>query len=171
MDVAHGKKADCMSAKQKTSRQITSAASDLDAVASEPLQRLSKAAQQAGFQCLSKLWKGWQTSYAFRCAQGHECTRSATSVVFHSIMCKECLAQQRFERLQLAAKAKGGTCLEETYLGIDVPHRFVCAHGHQWKVRASNILHGSWCQRCAQILHSERMRDPDGLARLLASPV
>jgi len=136
-------------------------------VATEPLRRLSQAAQRWGFECISKTWRGWQTSYSFRCAQGHECTRTATCVVFNSIVCKDCLDQHRFERLQQAAEAKGGKCLERRYLGDGIPHRFVCAYGHKWKVRAAHIVgRGSWCRRCAQIAHGEHLKLIDGLERL-----
>lgn len=76
---------------------------------------------------------------------------------------------ERLARLQQAAQAKGGQCLESTYLGADVSHRFACAQGHHWKARPSKIFaksNASWCRKCAHAEHAQRMRRQDGLALL-----
>jgi hypothetical protein len=139
----------------------------LEPSSGDSFERLREAARNAGFECLSKVWCGWQESYSFRCAQGHQCKRSATMVVFHALTCRECLDNQQLVHLQEVVHARGGRCLERKYLGAHAHHRFVCAEGHHWQVRASNIINkGSWCRQCAQIQHSARMRHSNGLGRL-----
>ncbi|WP_157131181.1 hypothetical protein [Burkholderia pseudomallei] len=50
--------------------------------------------------------------------------------------------------LQAKAMANGGECLDELYLGTHHRHRFRCSEGHEWAVKAGNVLRGSWCARC-----------------------
>lgn len=133
----------------------------------QALQRLHLAARQAGLQCLSEEWSGWQARYTLRCAKGHEFTRVASSLVFHSVLCRDCLQQERLARIQQLALSRGGKCLEAAYLGSEVAHLFECAHGHQWKARPSRMIaQSSWCPHCASKEHGQRMRRQDGLAQL-----
>ena len=130
------------------------------------LKRLLDAAQQAGFECLSSEWQGWKARYAFRCSQGHDSTRIASSVIRNAIVCAECTAYARLDRIRQAALVRGGRCLEDRYLG-DVSHRFSCAQGHEWKTRPYKVMaEGSWCPHCAHQNHSRRMTRQDGLELL-----
>lgn len=52
------------------------------------------------------------------------------------------------EQLQAKAAAKGGVCLDGEYLGTAHRYRFRCSKRHEWAVQGSNVLGGSWCQRC-----------------------
>lgn len=136
------------------------------AVSHHVFQRLLEAAQRAGFECLSSEWQGWTARHAFRCSQGHDSTRIASSVIHNAIVCTECTAQARLERLRQAVLARGGRCLEERHLG-DVPHRFSCAKGHEWKARPSKIMaEGKWCPHCAHENQSRRLMRQDGLELL-----
>lgn len=119
----------------------------------------------SGSTLLSKQWGGWHVHYRFRCAQGHEWTRTAASVVYQSrLACPDCLNNERLARIKDAAKAHGGECVEHTYLG-DTPHRFICAHGHHWSALPSRVLAGRWCSRC--LLDGKgRQREREGLERL-----
>jgi len=134
-----------------------------------PLDRLRHAAQVAGLSCLASDWDTWKSSYPFRCPQGHEFIRSASLVILHGVSCPECRNTDRLTRLKRAATARGGECLETTWQGANVPHRFQCAHGHSWKVRPSKLMNeGSWCRRCAQRNHGSKLLHQDGLTRLQA---
>src|SRR5690242_10193460 len=131
------------------------------------LQRVHQATRQAGFQCLTNTWCGWQARYELICEKGHQFTRVGSGIVFHSAVCQECRNQERLARLEQAAQARGGKCLERTYLGSAVPHRFECSHGHRWKTSPSRVIAESrWCPHCAHAEHAQRMRKQDGLAQL-----
>jgi hypothetical protein len=132
----------------------------------QAMQRLRDSAQHAGFACLDDAWHGWEKRYQFQCQHGHVCTRLAASVIHGSIVCGECASLQALERLHLAAQERGGQCLESSYLN-EVPHRFMCAHGHTWKTRPSRILgEQTWCPQCARIEKGKRALQKDGLERL-----
>jgi len=138
---------------------------DRAALPTEKLQWLHAAAQRAGLECLATEWKGRLVTYALRCGNGHQFTRLGSNI-FDKPVCKECRNHERLKRLQAFAQAKGGQCLESTYLG-KVPHRFLCARGHRWATHAQNVLvNGNWCQRCVNIERAERMTKQDGLAEL-----
>ncbi len=131
------------------------------------LQRLHGAARQAGLQCLENIWHGWEARYTLLCEQGHQFTRVGSSIVFQSTICQECLRLERLVRLQQAAQAKGGKCLENAYLGAKARHLLECVHGHQWKAEPSRIISTpSWCPHCASIEHGLRLRKQDGLEQL-----
>ncbi len=53
------------------------------------------------------------------------------------------------QRLQDRARAKGGRCLSERYLGSTEFHRFECAKGHVWETAARGVLRGTRCRACA----------------------
>lgn len=92
--------------------------------------------------------------------------RIASSVIRNAIVCADCNAHVRLDRLRQAVLVRGGRCLEERYLG-DVPHRFSCAQGHEWKARPSKVMvEGSWCPDCALQKHSRRLLRQDGLELL-----
>jgi hypothetical protein len=132
-----------------------------------PLHRLRHAAQAAGISCLATGWDTWKSSYPFSCRFGHQFTRSASLVILHGVSCPECRNADRLARLKQAAEIKCGHCLETTWQGADVPHRFQCARGHIWKARPRRIMNdGSWCRRCAQQDHGSKLLRHDGIERL-----
>jgi hypothetical protein len=131
-----------------------------------PQEQLRIAAEQAGFTMLPTEWRGWNQRYAFLCAHGHHVMRFASGVIRYSLACLTCADEIRLQRLQQIAQKKGGRCLEQTYLGSGIPHRFACAHGHEWSTRPSKLRAGSWCHQCAHVEHSQRMRRQDGLPLL-----
>lgn len=131
------------------------------------LQRLHGAARQAGLTCLSNTWTSWQSRCAFQCQAGHQFVRTANHVIYHGIHCPDCAGELRLAEVRQAAQAKGGQCLETTWLGLGKPHQFQCAHGHTWTARPSKILHdGSWCPHCVRQRHGQKLWRADGLPTL-----
>lgn len=69
---------------------------------------------------------------------------------------QEGVPRQKYARITLEflrhyAKSKGGDCLSDSYLGIDISHDFRCANGHEWSARPSHILNrGRWCTLCGE---------------------
>ena len=136
-------------------------------LASAMLERLRVAAQQAGLECLDTEWRRWHARYRFRCAQGHEYTRAAESVINQGGTCPMCRDQARLVRIQAAAQQRGGECLETHYLGSAARYRFVCAEGHQWSSAPNSLPHyGKWCPHCARQQHKLFMQDKNGLQRI-----
>jgi hypothetical protein len=132
----------------------------------EMLRRLHAAAREAGLECLATEWEGVLAMYSVRCGHGHEFIRIGSGVLKGVTVCERCRGQRRLEYIQEIAQAKGGRCLESTYLGY-VPHRFVCAHGHEWKTNPSQIVNGrTWCPRCGNIAMVQRLTKKDGPERL-----
>ena len=68
--------------------------------------------------------------------------------------------------MRAAADAKGGLCLDDTYLGVAARYRFRCSEGHEWTSTGAPVLNGSWCARCGSAARASRHRREDGLRRL-----
>ncbi|UXY15362.1 hypothetical protein N8I74_18955 [Chitiniphilus purpureus] len=137
----------------------------IPAVPGQQLERLAAAAVTHGLTLLDQVWQGWEAQYALECRHGHRLCRSAAQVVYRAVRCADCHRASRLTALQAAAAARGGACLEQTYLG-EAPHRFRCAEGHEWQARPSRIVAGGWCRHCAAKLHGRKIALPDGLQRL-----
>ncbi|WP_061128714.1 hypothetical protein [Caballeronia catudaia] len=80
------------------------------------------------------------------------------------LACPRCLSAKRsednhqamfyhdgLERLQAAARKRGGECLSSEYTGARKRYRFRCAARHEWRAFAGTIWQGGWCSRCASI--------------------
>ncbi|WP_423383604.1 hypothetical protein [Burkholderia sp. LMG 32019] len=123
---------------------------------SDGLVRLHAAAQTRGGRCLADRYDGVLAQYVFECAEGHQ-WQAAGGRVLRGSWCRQC-ADARvgdvlrhsdgLAMLQAKAADKGGECLDGEYLGTHRRHRFRCSEGHEWAVKAGNILRGSWCARC-----------------------
>lgn len=59
-------------------------------------------------------------------------------------------AKERMAAIHAAARAAGIKCLETQWIGWNQPHRFRCAHGHEWTTRGSDCLHLQHCPACAE---------------------
>ncbi len=121
-----------------------------------PLAALRRDAAAMGITCLDAAWHGIHHSYRFRCAEGHEWTRTqAGSWKGRGCpVCARAASNQRrqkpenLHRLQDIAQAHGGACLSTQYSGSNVKYAFRCAAGHEWATLPSVVFGGSWCKRC-----------------------
>ncbi len=124
---------------------------------SDGLARLQAAARERGGRCLADSYRGTLAHYAFECAEGHT-WETKGGVILSGGWCPHCVGKRigdalkhadGLAMLQAKATAQGGECLDDEYLGTHRRHRFRCSAGHEWAVKAGNILRGSWCSRCA----------------------
>lgn len=123
---------------------------------SDGLARLHAASRARGGRCLADRYDGVLAQYTFECAEGHR-WQTAGGRVLRGSWCRQCANAHvgdvlrhadGLAMLQAKAEANGGECLDEQYLGTHRRHRFRCSEGHEWAVKAGNILRGSWCARC-----------------------
>ncbi len=123
---------------------------------SGPLAALHRDAASVGITCLDTEWLGIHHSYRFRCAEGHEWTRTHAGS-WKGRGCPVCARtasnqrrhkQENLLKLQDIALAHGGTCLSTQYSGVNVKYDFRCAVGHEWSTLPSVLFSGSWCKRC-----------------------
>ena len=121
------------------------------------LEQLHRAAAERQGQCLSDTYTGGSHRYRFRCSEGHEWDSEGNEILRGS-WCLKCshlqksknyLDQHGLERLQRAARERGGECLSDTYVGQAAKYRFRCAKGHAWESNGQRILRGAWCRKCA----------------------
>lgn len=133
-----------------------------------PLERLHLAAERSGLICLAQKWRGPAARYMLRCkAANHEFMRLGVRILTGEPACPDCQREEFLARIKAQAHEKGGDCLETAYLG-DKPHRFICAHGHEWQTRPLIVLRGHWCRKCHSLEIKQRQMLKDGLARLQA---
>ncbi|XNL06923.1 hypothetical protein Q2T91_11185 [Ralstonia pseudosolanacearum] len=130
------------------------------------LARVRERLSERGHELLDTEWRGWNASYRFRCAHGHETSRTGSHASRFLIECPTCRDAEKLARLQQVARQAGGECLSSIYVGRSAMHRFRCGHGHEFEARASKVIEGSWCRHCARLKHRQTIRDPNGLARL-----
>ncbi len=130
------------------------------------LARLRERLAQKGHTLLDDEWRGRSTRYRFRCAHGHETSRTGDHALRTLIDCPTCEAAAKLVRLQQIARQAGGECLSTHYSKSSDTYRFRCRLGHAFETRGERILAGGWCQSCALIRRGEARRDPTGLARI-----
>jgi hypothetical protein len=56
--------------------------------------------------------------------------------------------EERLRQLQEIARARGGVCLSDEYLGNAHKLLWQCAAGHRWQATPLSIIKGSWCPQC-----------------------
>ncbi|MDN7629720.1 hypothetical protein [Burkholderia cenocepacia] len=129
--------------------------------------------------CLEGGYQGQTIRQHFQCGQGHRWSTEARKILEGS-GCPVCAHEQSaamqidangLERLRQAAAEHGGRCLADVYLGIADRYEWECASGHRWLASGQSIVRGNWCRVCFGRRHSERMLDPNGLARLKETAV
>lgn len=140
------------------------------------LERLHEAAAERGGRCLAEAYAGIAAIYEWECANGHR-WRAAGQSIIRGNWCRVCFGLRHSERmtdpdglarLQAAAQANGGQCLDSDYRGVNEKYRFRCAAGHEWRQLGSGVLGGRWCSRCAAKCMGQQQRLPDGLDQLKA---
>lgn len=135
---------------------------------SDGLERLHAVARERGGKCVSASYTGMAHAYRFECDAGHSFERPGLAVLQRGAWCPKCerpraVLADGLERLQAAAKARGGVCLSPRFLGTAERHGFRCARGHRWAALAGTVLYtSSWCRRCQ---HDAALA-VDGLSRL-----
>ncbi|MCK4139995.1 hypothetical protein HFK85_21860 [Ralstonia pseudosolanacearum] len=120
------------------------------------IEDLQAKAQEHGGRCLSTEYLGPLERYELECAHGHRWS-SVGAELMRGTWCRLCAHREMshkktdpegLARIRAAAQAKGGICLDETYLGQAARYRFQCKEGHVWITAGQNILNGAWCRQC-----------------------
>lgn len=137
--------------------------------------RFAQALAHHGLTCAEPYTNG-KARYNVRCPQGH-----TWSSLGHQIVkgggCPTCGRAARaqasrrmrhWDHLRALAVVRGGRCLSDAYLGIARRYTWQCARGHVWQASGTNVLHGTWCRRCADAARGLARRSPDTLKRLRA---
>ncbi|MBA3550301.1 MAG: hypothetical protein H0T76_27820 [Nannocystis sp.] len=122
-------------------------------------------AARYGGQCLSDRYVHSSAKLVWRCAEGHVFEALQAAVVAGQ-WCSQCARARRgsLSGLLAMARDRGGECLEDEYLGVDVPYRWRCSEGHEWSAVARRVVRGAWCPVCA----SRNLRELETLDELAA---
>jgi len=121
---------------------------------SDGLQRLHEAAKARGGECLSDGYNGHAGQHRFRCSEGHEWEARGAVTLLQGGWCPQCARVGRrlgLEAAQVAAQARGGLCLTDTYVSNDTKMSWQCGRGHVWQTRFAVIHRGAWCPECAHM--------------------
>ena len=129
------------------------------------LETLQAYARKRGGKCLTTNWQGSNTKCRFRCGKcGREWGTLAREMMKKKSWCMRCGLLERsyhnFLRMQDIAKAKGGRCLSNQWLGTAHKYRFRCGKcGREWETPASSLLYyGFWCKPCSMRKVYDRRR-------------
>lgn len=135
--------------------------------AGEAFTQMEEVAKAAGIALLTRQWGGAAATYLFRCSNGHEFERHATSVLYRtSIRCLQCERDGQRERWMEIVRKRGGQLVEGVFGTARAHYRLRCAQGHEWTTTGQGIAAGRWCPRCANDPQGGRPLDPQGLVRL-----
>jgi hypothetical protein len=108
---------------------------------------------ELGGTVLEPEWLGTHSPHRVQCGHGHGCSPRPLGVLQGQGICRVC-ARKDPATAQSAFRARvgelGGTVLEATWLGKDVPRLVCCAAGHECRPRPGNVIRGQGiCRICA----------------------
>ncbi|MBL0341194.1 MAG: hypothetical protein IPP71_09825 [Bacteroidetes bacterium] len=116
-----------------------------------------------GGECLTKERFAITSSIKLKCCQGH-IWNSHPNVIFKGSWCKMCektlFNEKRFEKIKKIVLEKGGQLNSGTPQTSNSKLDITCANGHQFKIKAYNLLIGSWCQFCGYKSISDSKKFP-----------
>lgn len=120
-------------------------------VARGDLATLQALAAERGGRCLAAEYIDNRTPIPFECAEGHRW--NARPFMIKRTWCPQCAPTRRLDltMLRADAEARGGRCLADVLPGRDQPIAWVCAKGHRWMARPTDVHAGSWCPICKGI--------------------
>lgn len=124
--------------------------------AKDTLEQLYKLSAELGGECLEQQYMGSRERHRFRCSEGHEWKTPAESIL-RGKWCPRCSAKKKadkvrncIDKIQDAARQKGGHLISEEYLSADQRLEWECATGHRWHAPYNSIRSGTWCPICAR---------------------
>jgi hypothetical protein len=118
------------------------------------LEHMKAIAKERGGECLSKAYRRNEVKLKWKCAEGHIWS-AASGGIISGRWCQDCGGSKPKTMLdmRLAAEARGGKCLSQSYKNSRTKLEWCCADGHTWWAQPSSILAGTWCRECKD-LHS-----------------
>ncbi len=125
----------------------------------EELNHLRTIAAEHGGKCLSTRYAGSYTKLLWQCSEGHK-WKAAPGGTKQGQWCPYCSGNVRktLEEMKAIAAARGGKCLSEQYTNIMTSLLWECSQGHQWRAKPNDVVHGSWCPKCAHSMQSRSRR-------------
>ncbi len=151
----------------------------------DSLDKLNALANHHGGICLSEVYKGMRQKHTFQCVEGHTWEARPFSIQ-QGTWCPVCVQPggprghrgphrmteqkntHKLTMLEALAKQHGGKCLSTEYRGMGQKHTFLCAEGHTWEARPTDVKRGRWCPVCARLDHArqECLKKSDQLNKL-----
>lgn len=114
------------------------------------LVNLQKSAEEKGGVCLSKKYMGSHKKHLWQCGMGHK-WETTPACIRRGKWCPVCSGKQKhtIRDMQILAQSRGGRCVSKEYLGVTKPLIWECSKNHQWEARATGVIAGTWCPKCA----------------------
>ena len=114
------------------------------------IENLQKYAEKFNGKCLSTVYKTNDTVYEWECEDGHQFTKTWTTLLRKdSIFCKECKKQNNINLIQKYAIKNKGKCLSIKYNTSSTEYDFICENNHNFKKTWTECKRGKWfCIKC-----------------------
>ena len=130
--------------------------------------RLRRVVARRGGEILTPAYVGTLKAMRYRCADGHEWSALAKSVLYGS-WCPSCRGSSRsasserryrkeFRQVRDIVRRRGGVILSSGLVRSSGNIRVRCEHGHEWKTMPSRLLSESWCPNCKRESFMARIR-------------
>ncbi len=113
---------------------------DTETRLSTSLARLRERLAQKGHTLLDNEWRGQRASYRFRCAHGHETSRSGIHALRFLIDCPTCEAKAKLARLQQIVRQASGECPSTRHSNSAARYHFRGRLGHELEMRHARVL-------------------------------
>jgi hypothetical protein len=119
------------------------------------LDEVRTLAARRGGECVTDRYLNTRTKLRWRCAAGHE-WEAAPGQVKAGQWCPHCahVARLSLDAMVEIASSRGGRCLSNEYVNVEMHLRWKCEAGHQWTATPASIRSGKWCPYCA---HNRRL--------------
>ena len=135
----------------KLEKEIASIKIDLfGAYTHQELNIMKAYARGKGGKCLSTSYINSKTKLKWQCSKGH-IWDTIPNIIQQGKWCPTCGGRKKLtlSEIQNLATKKGGSCLSKAYVNANTKMRWKCKNDHIWDTPPINIIHGSWCPRCA----------------------
>lgn len=134
--------------------------------------KILKNIKDQGWSTTNTTYKDRNDIFNLSCVNKHKLTRLATKLSSGSFYCRDCNEQNfsisKYKEICNIVKNKGGICINKEYSKAQDYLTIQCENKHQWQTVFNKLKHGHWCPICADILHSQKIRDKQiFLAKLL----
>ncbi|MBN3761227.1 hypothetical protein [Burkholderia sp. Ac-20365] len=128
------------------------------------LDEFQAIAARHGGTCLSTHYEHSTSKLHFRCASGHEWSRTPVETKkrdqlgYFCSYCKGTLVHDLFGKVVTIARERGYECLSSAHGRSDRKLRFRCDRGHEWSTSGHAVLNGyGLCRVCANLTRFERV--------------
>ena len=129
------------------------------------LEMICDIARSKGGICLSDSYKNVSTKMDFRCKNGHEWSATPRGIIKGS-WCPDCgiesmkkKLQNKFDDIKKIITNRGGKCLSKEYKNTLTKLSVICDKGHSFKITATSLKNGSWCEICGIERAKEKTTD------------